>query len=90
MRRIGFVLLRMMMRMMVIADREKIIVRVRVVRRGCRWSRLEILCFSSRPVFVVGMFFHMDGAQTFGFVDERPFVLFVQTLPFGAQTLADG
>ena len=31
----------------------------------------------------------MFGSDSFGFVDERPLVLFSQHFPFGAQTLGD-
>lgn len=49
----------------------------------------ERLCLATRSVLVVGMFLHVDRAQSLGFIDERSFLRLGQILPLGAQSLRD-
>ena len=49
----------------------------------------EGLCLASRSVLVVGMFLHVDGPESFGFVDERPLFRFGKQFPLGASPFAD-
>ena len=49
----------------------------------------EALVLASRPILVVRMVLHVNGAQTLGLVNVRPLLLLVEHLPLGAEALAD-
>ena len=49
----------------------------------------EGLGLAARSIFVVGVLFHVESAQSLGLVYERSLLLLAQLLPLGAQTLAD-